>query len=168
MVHKDSLVFTSSPTLSLTFFIIAILTGMGSFLIVVLICIFLMISDAEHLLMCLLAIRTSSLERSVYSNPLPIFNWIISLFAIELCEFLIYFLYYPLIWYMVCIFFFILWPVDIQFSHQLLKWLPFPHWVFLALMSNTSRSESHGFIFRLLILFRWYVYLFCASTTLFW
>ena len=42
-------------------------------LIVVLMYISLMISDVEHLLMCLLAIHISSL-RNVYSDPLPIFE----------------------------------------------------------------------------------------------
>ena len=35
---------------------------------VILICIFLMFSDVEHLLMCLLAISVSSLEKKVYSE----------------------------------------------------------------------------------------------------
>ena len=64
---------------------------------------------------------------------------------------------------------FILLHVAVQFSQRhLLKRLSFPHWIFLPPLSKIRWPYVHGFISGLSILFHWSIFLFCASTILFW
>ena len=70
------------------FLIIAILTGVRSYLIVILICISLMISEDELFFICSLAAKCLLLG-SVCSYPLPTFNGVVYFFLGNLFKFLV-------------------------------------------------------------------------------